>query len=155
MPMVRTRVPGNMDLWSERWVPDNVGGGIMSLEKYPWLFPPPGFQPLNRAGLKTITGVAGDVVGLETIKLAIGYTGWVTRMGLESGDWNSVGFQFTVGGQPLRDFTLIQVPIGSPSTPENVYINIPPNVTVNLQVLLLGPVAPTPVRWYLGGWFYQ
>jgi hypothetical protein len=93
---------------------------------------------------------------LEVIQLAGGYTGWLRRMGLESGNWNCIAFQLQVGGAPLRDFTVVKVPIGSPSTPEDVYLAVAPNVVTQLVALVIAvPPAAIPLRWYLGGWYYQ
>ena len=87
-------------------------------EKYPHLIPPPGFRPIYRpGGPRPITGVAGDTFVLEEITALQGMKGWIRRMGLESGDWNVVGFQLQQGKSPIAELARIATPIGSPSTP--------------------------------------
>ena len=128
-----------------------------SLAQYPHIWPPPGFITLNRSNSASIAAaVKGQIFDLENIQLPMGYVGWIRRMGLEASDWSLISFRFVINEMPLRDFTSILVPIGSPSTPEDVYINIPQNQIVKLQAVALDIIGEaTPLRWYLGGWYYQ
>jgi hypothetical protein len=130
---------------------------IGNAKEYPWMVPPPGFRPIYRpGGPRVITGAVGVLTPLENIQPMQGMKGWIRRMGLESGDWDLVGFQIRAGQTPLAELALIRTPIGSPSTPEDVYIEVNPNMPVTIFAVNLQPVpGNVPVRWYLGGWYYQ
>jgi len=133
------------------------GGSSINPKDYPWIVPPPGFRPTYRPGGPVqISGAPGKQTLLETIKVMPGYKGWIKRMGLESGDWDQVGFQIFIGGAPADELGLIRTPIGSPSTPEDVYIEVNPNMPVEIYAInLLNVAGPVPVRYYLGGWMYR
>ena len=120
-----------------------------ALAAYPHLFPPPGFVQFDRNGLLAPTGVGTTV--LSTVAINSGYRGWVRQIGLECGDFGVAYFTMLLGGAPIRDYTRIEVPLGSPTTPKEVFIEIPPNFSLVLQVTA---TAPVPVRWNLWGWYY-
>lgn len=126
-------------------------------KEYPWMVPPPGFMPIYKPGGPVqITGVAaGEVFPLLTIQPMQNMRGWIRRMGLESGDWDTVGFQIRQGNTPIPELAFIRTPIGSPSTPEDVYIEVNPNLPITISAIMVQAGGPIPVRWYLGGWFYQ
>ena len=126
---------------------------LNQLDKFPHLFPPPGAKHFVRTGLLTIPAVAGTTV-IETIQLTASMEGWVRQIGLEAGDFSVINFQITQGTAPLDDFTRIKVPLGNVSTPMSVFIPIPVNVPLNLNVLSDGTSAQ-PVRWLLSGWMYS
>ena len=127
-------------------------GGSGDLGKYPHLFPPPGFIQFDRNGLLTIPAVAG-ITTLETIQLTSGYEGWVRAIGLECGDWAIGNYAINIGNAPIRDYTRIEVPLGSPTTPKEVFIALQVNVPLTLTFNSTG-AAPVPVRWSLWGWYY-
>jgi len=127
------------------------GAMLKGLEKYPHLFPPPGFIQVDRNGLLAPTDGSGIPQVLETILLTSGYSGWLRTVGLESGDWATSYMTLSVGGSPLRDYTKIMVPLGSPTTPKAVFIELVPNQPLTLTVT---STALVPVRWSLWGWYY-
>jgi hypothetical protein len=120
-----------------------------ALSAYPHLFPPPGFVQFDRNGLQAPAAIG--VTPIATIAINSGYRGWVRQIGLESGDFGTSFFTINLGGAPIRDYTRIEVPLGSPTTPKDVFIEIPPNFSLVLTVTC---TAPTPVRWNLWGWYY-
>lgn len=125
---------------------------INQLDKFPHLFPPPGFAPIVRTGLQTIPAVAG-VYPLETIQITQNMTGWIRWIGMEAGDFSVINFRIVQGTAPLRDYTAITVPLGSPTTPISVFIEVPINVPLQLQAISNGGSAQ-PVRWLLSGWYF-
>lgn len=132
-----------------------MGGGP---DKYPYMVPPPGFKAIYRPGGPiAINGVQGAITPLAVIQVLPRHKGWLRRMGLESGDWNSVGFQIYRGALPDTDgLGLITSPIGSPSTPEDIYMEVSANLPVTLNAVnLINLAGPVPVRWYIGGWLYE
>jgi hypothetical protein len=126
---------------------------INQLDKFPHLFPPPGFTPIVRTGLVTIPAVAA-VTNLETIQITANMEGWIRWIGLEAGDFSVINFRIVVGTAPLRDYTGITVPLGSPTTPISVFIPIAVNVPLTLQAVSTG-ASLQPVRWLLSGWYYN
>jgi hypothetical protein len=126
---------------------------INQLDKFPHLFPPPGFTPFVRTGLVTVPAVAGSS-DLETIQLTASMEGWVRLIGLEAGDFSVINFMVTLGTAPLRDYAGITVPLGNVSTPMSIFIFIPPNVPLVLKAISTG-ASPQPVRWLLSGWYYN
>jgi len=125
---------------------------LNQLDKFPHLFPPPGFTPFVRTGLLTIPAVAA-VTDLETIQIGQNMEGWVRWVGLEAGDFSVINFRIVQGTAPLRDYTAITVPLGSPTTPMSVFIPVPMNVPLILQAISTG-ASLQPVRWLLSGWYY-
>lgn len=125
---------------------------LNQLDKFPHLFPPPGFTPFVRTGLVTVAA-AGTTV-LETIQLTASMEGWVRQIGLEAGDFSIINFQITTGAVPIRDYARIPVPLGNVSTPMSVFIPLPVNVPLTLNALAVD-ATPTPVRWLLSGWYYN
>lgn len=128
--------------------------------QYPYMVPPRGFKPIYRPGGPTIIPVGtlqGTLIQLAVVNVMPRFKGWIRRMGLESGDWDSVGFQIFRGALPDTDgLGLITSPIGSPSTPEDIYMEVSTNLPVTLYaVARVALAANTPVRWYLGGWLYE
>jgi len=129
-------------------IPGAPGGPSGSFEKYPHLFPPPGFIQVDRNGL-LVSGGANGV--LETILLTSGYHGWIRTIALESSDFTLSAFQILSGNSPMRDYTNITVNLGSTATPKPVFIELFPNVPLTLQYTSIGLAS---LRWNLWGWYY-
>lgn len=130
-----------------------VGAG--ELAKYPHLFPPPGFNPVDRNGsLSPFTNLTTAPQTLETILLNQLQEGWIRTIGLLCSDFTQAYFQVQVGGAPLRDYTHVIVPLGQPETPKETFIYIPPNTPLTLIAVGNGSGAGVTLRWNLFGWFY-
>jgi len=131
-----------------------VGDGQMG--KYPHLFPPPGFTPIDRNGIFSFNGNPGDSQVLETIKeIGQGNEGWLRLLGLESADFFTTFFTILRNGQPMKDYTRLLAPIGSTSTPREAFIYLPGNYTYSLQVTCYNAAAVNvSLRWTLFGWYY-
>lgn len=124
----------------------------MNLAGFPHIYPPPGFTPFTRNGLKTLPAVAGTTT-LETIQINSTEEGWVRWIGLEAGDWNEVFMTIASSNAPLRDYTRINVPLGNCATPISIFIPIQMNYPLTLSATTTGAAA-IPVRWLLCGWTY-
>lgn len=127
--------------------------GELELSRYPHLFPPPGFSQFHRNGLLTIPAVAATTQ-LASVLISSNQEGWLRKIGLEAGDWDIISMSILIGTQPIRDYVKITVPLGSPTTPVDVFVNIPVNIPLILTATSTG-AAPIPVRWTLWGWFYS
>lgn len=125
-----------------------------TMNQYPHLFPPPGFTPIDRNGIRTYNGLAPET--LETIKeIGNGSEGWLRLLGLESADFSTTFFTILKNGQPMKDYTRLEAPIGSTSTPRSAFIYLPGNYTYSLQVSGQGGGAVNvSLRWTLFGWYY-
>lgn len=121
-----------------------------ALAQYPHLFPPPGFINIDRNGLLAPVPIGGEQI-LETIQVTQGYTAWIRAIGLECTDWASGHYIIRVNSFPLRDYTNIVVPLGSPTTPKETFIKIGANDTLTLGFTASGPLS---ARWSLWGWQY-
>lgn len=131
--------------------PKNILPALEVMRDYPHIFPPPGFTTFDRNGLVTANGTGEDV--LTKVDVSSGQDGWVTQIGLESSDWSQVQFSLRLNGQPLQDYTLIQVPLGSCTTPKQVYIKIKANYSFTLVALKIG-AANIALRYSIFGWYY-
>jgi len=120
---------------------------------YPWLYPPPGFIPVDRNRNLALGAVpVNPVITLETIQLTTGYEGWLVSCGLQASDFSTCFFQFLNGGAPMRDYTRIEVPLGQPELPAPIFIKLEPNQPLVLTATVTG--APQALRWRLFGWYY-
>ncbi|MDE1822336.1 MAG: hypothetical protein KGI98_15975 [Euryarchaeota archaeon] len=126
------------------------------LSKYPHLFPPPGFNPVDRNGsLSPYANLTTAPVTLETISLGPGQEGWIRTIGLLCSDFTKVFLQVKVGNVVLRDYAHIVVPLGQPETPKETFIRIPVNVPLTLVAVGDGSGAGVTIRWNLFGWYYD
>lgn len=124
-----------------------------NIQDYPHLFPPPGFVAIDRNRIRTITG-PGEFT-LETIsEVAQGMEGWIRWIGLESGDFTATFFRMLQNGQPMKDYTQIEAPIGSTATPRVCFIKLPGNYTYTLQCVATAAAVNVSLRWSLFGWYY-
>lgn len=131
--------------------PKNILPALEVMREYPHIFPPPGFTTFDRNGLVTLNGNGEQE--LTKIDVSSGQDGWVTQIGLESGDFSQVNFSLRLNGQPIQDYTLIQVPLGSCTTPKQVYIKINANYSFTL-VALKTAALNVAVRYSVFGWYY-
>jgi len=131
--------------------PKNILPALEVMRDYPHIFPPPGFTTFDRNGLVSLNGSGEDI--LTKVDISSGQAGWVTQVGLECADFSLVNFAFRLNGQPLQDYTLIQVPLGSCTTPKQVYIKINANYSFTLVALKTAAVN-TAVRYSIFGWYY-
>lgn len=121
-----------------------------SIANYPHVIPPPGFLPIDRNGLESCP--AGQITVLETINLG-NMAGWLVQMGLECADFSKGFMQILRGGQPIRDYTLIQTNLGTPEAPKQTFIEIVPNQPLSL-VFKNTSAGAISCRWNLFGWYY-
>jgi hypothetical protein len=125
--------------------------GMGDISKYPHIFPPPGFEPIDRNGFFPTPG-AGTYL-LESISpIAPSYEGWVRLLALTSTDYSISYFTISNGGAPLKDYTLIQTMVGAPETPKPVFIRLKPNYTLEVRAVCTGVVG---LRWSIFGWYYE
>lgn len=124
--------------------------GEGALGKYPHLFPPDGFIQFDRNNRLEPVPIGAEQT-LETIKITSGYVGWIREIGLEASDWGVIFFTIYDDNAPLRDYTRIVVPLGSPTTPKQVFIPIRPNSPITLRCTASGA---TSARWSVFGWYY-
>ena len=131
-------------------------GLASDLKKYPHIFPPPGFVPIDRNGARTETLAAGLSDTLETIsEVGSGMEGWLRLMALVSADFAVTFFTILENDQPMKNYTHLEATIGDTSTPRECFIKLKPNYTYKLLVTGQGGGAVNvTVRWTLFGWYY-
>lgn len=126
-------------------------------EKYPWLYPPPGFHRIDRNNIAVISnpGVVNVTQVLETIsEVGQGMEGWIRCMALVSGDFNLSFFTILENDQPMKDYVSLQAQIGDTPTPREAFILLKGNNTYKLQVTALPGALNIALRWTLFGWYY-
>lgn|ERR1035437_6574491 len=128
------------------------------LAKYPHLYPPQGFCPLDRNGfisLQNLTAAPASTV-LETIKeVGPGMEGWIRLLGLESGNFQNSWLSIYEDGQPMKNYVVLQAPIGSTSTPRAAFVKLVGGKTYELRASIKANQVPfIAFRWTLFGWYY-
>jgi len=124
----------------------------LALGEYPYLFPPPGFQQIERIGNYISTG-PGTVILVDDIIISSSYEGWIRTLGLDAQDFTMQSFQMLSNNAPLRDYTYINTPVGAVDNPKQVFIYVPPNTRLSLRGT--AAAAAMGFRWSIWGWFYQ
>lgn len=131
---------------------------MTDLEQYPHLFPPASARPFDRNKpvlLAPNTTLAAGGALLETIQPMQSYEGVLRFVDIFSANFGSSTtlvscFQFRLGGTPITDYTIIQMPL-VPEIP--LIIKIPANTPFTLYGFNQtgGAIA---ARYRLCGWFY-
>jgi len=125
-----------------------------AMAKYPWVYPPPGFTPIDRNGIRTVSGVNNKLT-LETIsEIGQGSEGWLRLMALESGDFDTTFFTILENDQPMKNYVNLNAPIGSTATPRATLIKLLGNNTYKLVITSTIAAANVSLRWALFGWYY-
>lgn len=131
--------------------PGPMGAG--SMKDYPHLFPPPGFIPVDRNKSFALVSGGGETL-LESIQLTDGYEGWIRLVGLQASTFTGFFFTMKDGGQPLRDYTRITVPLGQADSPQPIFIPLKANIAFSLHGANTSG-ANVALRWRLFGWYYK
>jgi hypothetical protein len=129
-----------------------------SLNDFPWLYPPKGFYPLDRNGIASIQNVtlAPVTTVLETIdEIGSGAEGWIRLLALESSDFNNSYFSLYEDSQPMKNYVVLNAPIGSTSTPRQAFIPLKGGRKYTLRATLAASQPFLAFRWTLFGWYYQ
>jgi len=126
-----------------------------AMAKYPWVYPPPGFYPIDRNGIKTVgSGVAGSDI-LETIsEVGQGSEGYIRLLALESGDFSTTFFTLIENDQPMKNYVRLEAPIGATSTPRACLIKLLGNNTYKLKATYTAGAQNVALRWTIFGWYY-
>jgi hypothetical protein len=125
----------------------------MDIEDYPWEWPPQGFEPFDLNGSAPINPGSTSIV-FPPYAIPLLQEGWVTGLGIELSSYGAgTYYQLLLGGNPMRDYARVTVPIGAPNTPVKRHIKLRPNQDISLNVVN-GGAAILAVRWSIYGWYY-
>lgn len=128
------------------------------LEDYPHIYPPPGFIPINRAGALPVPANtplnAPLVIAAATIALPLQQKGYIRRLGITITSTAFQAWSILQDGAAIRDFTNINSSYASPSTPDEVFIELRPGQTITLTASNTDPANAHNISWLLSGWYY-
>ncbi len=126
----------------------------MDIADYPWIWPPIGFEPFDLNGSAAIAIAAAGVLAFPAYSIPIGQEGYVVSAGIELSSYGAGTFyQILLGGNPLRNYANITVPLGAPNTPASLHIKLLPNQPLSLAITN-GTGAILAARWRFYGWYY-
>ncbi len=125
----------------------------MDIADYPWEWAPVGFEAFDLNGSIAINaGASGQAFPAYTIPVL--QEGWITGLGIELSSYGAgTSWSLNIAGKPIRDYSVVTVPIGAPNTPVKRRIKLMPNQPLTLTIVN-ATANPLAARWSIYGWYY-
>lgn len=127
---------------------------MTNFEDYPWIYPPPGFIPVERCRSVPVPN-GSNLVEVMRIEIPTRMDGWINLAGIELTvfDDNDAFYRINQAGVPIRDYSKLSAPLGAPNTPAALYLRLFPDQPLTLHVTNnTGQILAARYRVY--GWYY-